>query len=129
MEFASGKTYGPYVIFGCGAGVFHVAEVIAHERLHLQRHNDFGASPADDVDGDRIPGWAEENGEGYAGMRTHPECTNTFLLIAQGCAGDEEARCGLRERNHSIDVYPEGDWANPGCQTKDVFEYGDDNPY
>lgn len=131
-EFASGRTYGPYVIHGCGAGAFRVAEVIAHERLHKQRHDTFGASPADDEDGDRIPGWAEEGGEGYSGMRTHPDFpfNDTFRIGASGrAAGDEEARCALRERNHLITVYPKQDWANPGCQTKDVFEYGDDNPW
>ena len=32
-----------------------------------------------------------------------------------------EVRCYLRERDNTIPVYPEKDWANPGCQHKNQF--------
>jgi len=102
-----------------------VAEIIRHERGHLNMHKVFRLlynTPAD-TDRDRIPDADEPD---YLDIATDPADPDTYLTAQTlnhppyATYGDEEIRCRLLETKedfvHSYEIRPEKDWAAPGCQ-------------
>ena len=107
--------YPSLIVGGSGIGIQCVAEVVQHEQEHVDVYKQFDGQP--DTDGDRIPDGQESF---YRGIMTDPYDPDTYRISdwypESEEYGDQEIRCMYLERETIITVYPEHDWANPGCQ-------------
>ena len=118
MTLLPAVTYPPITVGSGGKGIQSVAETIRHEKYHIQIFQQFGISPVTiDADQDRIPDIQEVIG--FMGMLTATNTPNTYLI--GGNRGDEEIRCQLNAVNLNFPIFPEKDWANPGCQHYNQF--------
>ncbi len=126
-------TYGSVTVTGQGKGIKCVAETVQHEQHHLDIYSSFNAristahanggpnngDPDDDPDGDELPNVEEPL---FDGINSDPNDPNTFNMGGgYSSYGDNEVRCRKLELNLSISIYPDLDWANPGCQSKNKF--------
>jgi len=50
-------------------------------------------------------------------MISDPNDPNTFSVPGYADLGDNEIRCRKVELTLTIPIFPEKDWANPGCQS------------
>ena len=130
-------TLAEMVVGNNGRGIKCVAETLQHELEHFKIYNQFYKyvnTPADG-DGDWIPDMAEcgydmISGQydlhepGYGGVASDPNKKDTYNLATVikfqpfSLSGDREMRCYLRERDNTIQIHPDRDWANPGSQHK-----------
>ena len=125
MDNTGAKTYtssidgfGSVVVTGNGNGILCVAETIQHEAHHLDIYGRFHKL-GEDPDGDGIPTSEEGTLDGIA---THPNNPDTYNMGGRYKSyGDDEIRCRKMETFRLIPVYPNLDWANPGCQHKNQF--------
>lgn len=110
--------YGAITVTGSGKGIQCVAETVQHELHHLELYNKFHGQ-AEDPDEDGIPSSAEPTQDGIS---THPNDPDTYRMGGgYSLYGDNEIRCRKQELSLTISVYPDKDWANPGCQSKSQF--------
>lgn len=112
---------------GNGKGIQFVAEVVQHELHHRYLSEKFGkrckANPECDEDKDGIP---SQNEPTEGGISTSPTNADTYGVAEKlplrefdyGSYGDEEIRCRKIEMELTIKIFPDRDWANPGCQSK-----------
>ena len=116
-----------------GKGIFCVYFTVVHEQYHLKIYKDFKSSigTLKDLDEDWIPNIEEQNG--WGGIITDHWTNDTYRVIEtlklkpDYKFGDQEIRCELAV--HKLNptneinkiVFPEKDWANPGCQSKDLW--------
>ncbi len=125
MDNSGSKTYissiegfGSVVVTGSGRGIQCVAETIQHETHHLDIYDRFHGQ-GEDPDGDGVPTSVEGT---LDGMTTHPNNSDTYNMGGRYKSyGDDEIRCRKMETFRLIPVYPNLDWANPGCQHKNQF--------
>ena len=112
------EDFGSVVVTGSGKGIQCVAETIQHEAHHLDIYNRFHEQ-GEDPDGDGVPTSVEGT---LDGMATHPDNPDTYNMGGRYKSyGDAEIRCRKKETFRLIPVYPNLDWANPGCQHKNQF--------
>ena len=118
-NYEAGKEgYGAITVTGSGKGIQCVAETVQHELHHLELYNKFHGQ-AEDPDEDGIPSSAEPTQDGIS---THPNDPDTYRMGGgYSLYGDNEIRCRKHELSLTISVYPDKDWANPGCQSKSQF--------
>ena len=113
--------FGPITATGQGKGIKCVAEVVFHEQHHLDIRDNYH-NLGDDPDGDGIPTSLEGT---LDGMATHPGNPDTYNMkdyrSEYDSYGDNEIRCRKISVDCTIPVYPDRDWANPGCQHKHQF--------
>ena len=110
--------FGSVVVTGSGKGIQCVAETIQHEAYHLDIYDRFQGQ-GEDPDGDGVPTSVEGT---LDGMATHPDNPDTYNMGGRYKSyGDNEIRCRKKEMFRLIPVYPNLDWANPGCQHKNQF--------
>jgi hypothetical protein len=102
-------------------GIQLVADTVWHEMYHHKIYQQFGRPDVTvDADRDNIPDAQEMSG--FMGMMTATNSADTyrFCVTVPGYLtannGDEEVRCWFNETKGTPPVYPEKDWANPGCQ-------------
>lgn len=70
-----------------------------------------------DSDHDRILDSSENGLDGIISDEKNPDTYNLGQFGGNyGAYGDEDIRCRKLELRKSIPVFPEKDWANPGCQ-------------
>ena len=116
--FTNIYTHGVITVTGHGKGIQCVAELIQHEQCHIDTYNRFHAQ-GDDPDGDGIPTSEEAS---YYGISTHPNDPDTYNMKAYNSVywsyGDDEIRCRKVSTYSIIPIFPNLDWANPGCQNK-----------
>jgi hypothetical protein len=136
-NLAAGENHGPHnfqnsttlaivTAVGTGKGIQCVAEKVRHEQEHFVIYNKFWNKPGVDSDGDWIFNTDETI---YGGMSSDPNKADTYNVATYynytpyAQSGDREIRCLLRELDvdDKIKVFPEKDWANPGCQHKQQF--------
>jgi hypothetical protein len=110
-------TYGSLTVTGIGEGILCAAETVEHELYHLTIYDDqVGKS---DADGDLVADASEPNLTGVDSSISNPD---TFSMGGSySNYGDNEVRCRKKELSLSFTIYPEKDWANPGCQSKNQF--------
>ncbi|MGD9873180.1 MAG: hypothetical protein AB7T27_02810 [Kiritimatiellia bacterium] len=132
-EAYSSSTYGSITVTGQGRGIRCVAETIQHEQHHLDIYNAFhsrittahanggayNGDPDDDPDGETIPNVEEPSYDGIASDPNDPDSYN--MGGGYSGYGDNEVRCRKIELDLTIPIYPDRDWANPGCQSKNEF--------
>ena len=114
-------TYGSLTVTGQGEGIACVAETVEHELYHLTIYDD--AKGKVDADSDGVANSSEGNltnvdsdindGDTYRMQNTFG---STYISY-----GDNEIRCRKKELSVSFPIYPDRDWANPGCQHKNQF--------
>ena len=115
---AGREGYGAITVTGSGKGIQCVAETVQHELHHLELYNKFHGQ-AEDPDEDGIPSSVEPTQDGIS---THPNDPDTYRMGGgYSLYGDNEIRCRKHELSLTISVYPDKDWANPGCQSKSQF--------
>ncbi|MCL1921708.1 MAG: hypothetical protein FWG50_11665, partial [Kiritimatiellaeota bacterium] len=113
---------------GSGQGIQCVAETVQHENEHIYVFRQYRllVGPIADPDGDGIPTLVETLAiDGFWTSPIDPDTFNVNIAIPnEGYyqTGDQELRCRRREMLKEITVYPERDWANPGCQH--LYQYG-----
>ena len=104
-----------------GKGIECVAQVIQHEQHHIDTYNRFHGQ-GDDPDGDGIPTYAEDS---YDGISSRPDDPDTYNLKevypSYQFYGDDEIRSRKTSTYSLIPIYPNLDWANPGCQHKNQY--------
>ena len=125
---ADNAVIGSISAMGNGIGIQCVAETVQHENGHINLDrivNDPAwrdpllAYPLNDTDGDYVPDIFEPT---LMGIATDPNDPDTYrvrdIYPSYATFGDEDIRCQLLELNLTIAIFPEKDWANPGCQHK-----------
>jgi len=110
--------YGSVTVTGSGTGILCVAETIEHELHHLDIYSNFHEI-GNDPDADGIPSSVEGS---LDGMSTHLNNPDTYNMRGNYSSyGDNEIRCRKIELNHTVQIFPNLDWSNPGCQHKNRF--------
>ena len=114
-------TYGSLTVTGTGSGIQCVAETVHHELYHITVYDDLQGKS--DIDGDGVANSSENT---LSEISSNPQISDTYDLaqtIYSGYSsyGDNEVRCRHKELNVPFLIYPERDWANPGCQHKNQF--------
>ncbi len=113
---------GEIIITGNGQGIQCAAETIQHECEHLNIYNLFNGQTDTDGDGIRDTSETTNNATSYGGVASDPNNADTYNMgDGYSSYGDNEIRCRKIELNLTITIYPERDWANPGCQSKTKF--------
>ena len=122
-------TYGSITTGGSGKGIQCVAETVQHEKEHIKNFDNFWFlwNPITDRDEDGMPNIEEM--VGYGGIISDPDNCDTFQIGDEDengnpislWYGDNEIRCIKAEVILDFDIFPEKDWANPGCQHKDQW--------
>ena len=130
VAFLPGHLSFPPVTVGSGAkGIECVAEIVQHEQKHLDNYWQYRSTPLFqalhfDGDDDRMPDWLElGKAMGIHSATNHPDTYNLELNLHPAYAeyGDEELRCRIHQTHLTLPIFPEKDWANPGCQHKDQW--------
>lgn len=121
--------FGTIEVGGTGKGIQCVAETVQHEMHHayfLEKYGGACKNPENDLDGDGIPNASEETEDG---IRTSPRNPDTYHVATvfpdlgnYEEYGDDEIRCRKCEMTLQITIFPERDWAKPGCQS--IRPYG-----
>lgn len=111
---------GTIIVTGQGKGIKGVAETIQHESEHIYIYNTYGSQA--DNDGDGIPNTSEttNTSTSYGGVASDFNTSDTYHM-AYGTYSDQELRCRKKELTLTINIYTNLDWANPGCQSKNMF--------
>ena len=120
MTYSAATNYGNITVGGYGQGIRCIAETVQHEQEHIDIYQKFKhlLNSTDDSDGDLIPNAFEST---YRGIATDPNNPNTYQIQNYPTKGDHEVRCQRVEEVLTISIYPERDWANPGCQSYNQF--------
>ena len=123
------RYYPPVTVFANHPkGIRCVAETIRHEELHLDHYEKYRSTPQlqiqhPDGDNDRMPDALEI--AGFMGVMTAVNHADTYDLafreLEYATYGDEEIRCRAHQVNLNVQLFPERDWANPGCQHKNQW--------
>ena len=110
---------------GNGRGIQCIAEVVQHEMHHkylAEKYSGACKVKGDDIDGDGIPNTAEGTEDGVRTSPTNPDTYRVASVFPDVGGyekyGDDEIRCRKCEMILLIPIFPERDWANPGCQSK-----------
>jgi hypothetical protein len=113
-------------VMGDGEGIQCVAEIVQHEQIHISFHR-LVHDPAwhdpnlsyDDNDRDGVLDVHEPT---LMGIATDPGDPDTYRVAIAlnwpkyATYGDNEFRAQLNMTKLTFQIYPEKDWANPGCQ-------------
>ncbi|MCL2104554.1 MAG: thrombospondin type 3 repeat-containing protein, partial [Kiritimatiellaeota bacterium] len=122
--------YPPVTTGSNSKGILFLAEVIRHEWYHLDIYSQYRSSLGmqtlyPDKDGDGIPDTLEMAGfMDVFSATNHPDTYKLDIRLpgyGYDKIGDEEIRCRLNAVNLTVQIYPERDWANPGCQHKNQY--------
>jgi len=114
-------TYGSLIVTGQGEGTLCVAETVEHELYHLTIYQDVQSKT--DTDSDGVADSSEPN---LTGVSSDPNDGDTYRMRdVYGSVylsyGDNEIRCRKKELDHTVQVFPAQDWANPGGQNVNVY--------
>lgn len=117
------STYGSVIVTGHGKGIECVAETVAHELHHLTLYNRSwkGWFWTDD-DSDGVDDSDEPLLDGIKSDPLNPDTFNSASIYPPYSSyGDDEVRCRKIELTPGINIYPNRDWASPGCQSFNQF--------
>lgn len=115
-------TNGEIIVTGNGKGIKCVAETIRHEGEHLNIYNQFHGQTDTDGDGIRDISETTNSATSYDAVASDSNNADTYNMGGTYSSyGDNEIRCRKLELNLTITIYPDRDWANPGCQSKNKF--------
>jgi hypothetical protein len=114
-------TYGSLIVTGQGEGTLCVAETVEHELYHLTIYQDVQSKTDTDYDG-----VADSSEPNLTGVSSDPNNGDTYRMRdVYGSVylsyGDNEIRCRKKELDHTVQVFPAQDWANPGGQNMNVY--------
>jgi len=120
------KTNYPPITIHYGKGIWYTAGNVKHEtdhNKHTKKQFYVPVTNFTDTDKDIIPDILEISN--YMGVNTATNTPDTYLLGKINSDyneyGDEELRCRIDSKNFIFPVFPNKDWANPGCQHKDQY--------
>jgi hypothetical protein len=113
--------YGSITVTGQGRGTLCVAETAEHELYHLVIYQD--AQGKLDIDSDGVANTSEPT---LTGVSSDINDGDTYRMrdvygSVYASYGDNEVRARKKELDHSIQIYPGRDWANPGGQNINQF--------
>ena len=125
ITFTGVGTWGSVTGTGDGKGIKKVAEALEHERHHIAIWRTMEAGLARgirDSDRDHVLDGSERSLDGVSSDPANPDTFNVDLQILDYAAyGDDEVRCRKKELSLTVPYDQKKDWANPGCQSKEVY--------
>jgi len=126
------STYPTILANRDGKGIYSVYFTVVHEKYHLYIYDTFKSfiNTGSDSDDDWIRN--QDESAGWGDVKTFWLNSDTYKigeyleLDDKHEFGDQEIRCmravyNLTGEDINKNVFPEKDWANPGCQSKELW--------